>query len=233
MSSSTGNLPPAGVAMNSGIDMGLGVGRNMAPTASSTSIAAGGGSAGSTGYQDADLTLLERSAHEELDGLSQGQVFQKLFSEPVLVVERALDFAYNNARNSLLKELAAAKKKKIEKLEKECPCSATVFTNKHFLDFGSHLAVGETVTDTLDLTNNTPNKIKYRIVIPPQAYSLETDSYTLTIAPRDGLIKKKDAAHIQFKLQAKQPGQVTLVVFLTVEGGLKFHVIIKQEIFAQ
>jgi len=231
LSNSTQSLPVAPTVPGS-VDMGFGLGVTKAPV-TTTAIAAGGGSAGSTGYQDADIALLERSTREELDNPTQAQVLQKLFSEPVLVVERALDLAYTNARNTLLKDLATAKKKKIEKLEKDSPCSSAVFTNKHFLDFGNHLTVGQEVTDTLDLTNNTPTKIKYRVVIPQQSCALESNSYALTFSPHEGVIKKKDVAHIQFKLQAKQPCMVTLIVLLAVEGGLKYHIIVKQEIFAQ
>jgi len=53
------------------------------------------------------VTLLGIEKEEDINAM-----FQKLFSEPVLVVERALDIAYTNARNTLMKDLAAAKKKK-------------------------------------------------------------------------------------------------------------------------
>lgn len=179
------------------------------------------------------MALLERSCREELDNVSQRDVFRKLLSEPVLPVERALDMAYTNARTALLRDLAAAKKKKLEKLEKESPCSAAVFASKHFIDFGSHPTVGRDVTDVLDLTNNTGNKIRYRIVCPPQTGSLNTDAYTLGIAPLDGVVKKKETAHISFQLRTKKPCTVALVVLLLVEGGLKFHIVVKQEVFAQ
>jgi len=231
--STSGVVGGGSLDMSMGIKMGgVGLNRSFTP-ASSSSITAGGGSAVSTGYQQTDLTLLERSCREELDGGTQGQVFSKLLSEPVLIVERALDLAYSNARTVLMKDLAAAKKKKLEKLEKESPCSVSVFPSKHFMDFGNHLTAGQEVTDTLDITNNTGNKIKFRIVVPPQATPMETDTFALSVSPQEGVIKKKDAAHIQFKLRAKQPGQLGLVVLVAVEGGLRFHALVKQEIFAQ
>lgn len=197
-----------------------------------TPIAAGGGSSIATGFQAQDIALLERSCRGELDGTTQRDVFHKLLTEPVLPVERALDTAYTNSRAALLKDLAAAKKKKVEKVEKESPCSAGVYTSKHFLDFGSHLAVGHDVEDVLELHNNSGTKIKYRVVCPPQAMALETSCFALTITPLEGVLKKKEAASIHFRIHTKSPGNVALVIFLVVEGGLTFHVVVKQEIFA-
>ena len=179
------------------------------------------------------MALLERSCHEELDSASQHEVFSKLLSEPVLPVERALDMAYTNARTAMLRDLAAAKKKKLEKLEKESPCSAAVYASKHFIDFGVHPTVGRDVTDELLLTNNTGNKIRFRIVCPPQAAGLNTDAYTLLITPLDGVVKKKEEARVSFQLRTKKPCTVALVVLLVIEGGLKFHIVVKQEVFAQ
>jgi len=232
-SSSAANSGGGGsVDMTMSLQMGsVGLNRAYAPTTSSA-ITAGGGSAVSTGYQEADLTILERSCREELDAGTQGQVFSKLLSEPVLIVERALDLAYTNARNTLAKD-AALKKKKLGKLGKESPYVAGVYPSKHFMDFGSHLAAGQEVTDTFDLNNNTGGKIKFRVIVPPQAAPLENNKFALSVTPQEGFIKKKDAAHIQFKLRAKQPGQVGLIVIIAVEGGLRFHALVKQEIFAQ
>jgi len=231
--SSSGSTSPvgSGVIMSGSLDMSMGIGlnRSTAPSAN-LSFTAGGGSAVASGYQEADLLLLERSCREELDAATRKQVFDKLMSEPVLIVERALDLAYTNARNSLMKELATAKKKKIEKLEKDCPCCSSVFTNKHFMDFGNHLVPKQEVVDTLDLTNNTANKIKFRVMVPLQETPMETDTFSLLVSPIEGIIKKKDVAHLQFKLIAKQPGKVAIIVLIVVEGGLKFHALVKQEI---
>lgn len=197
-----------------------------------TPIAAGGGSAIATGFQAQDLAQLERSCRGELDGTTQREVFRKLLTEPVLPVERALDTAYTNSRAVLLKDLAAAKKKKVEKVGKESPFSAGVYTNKHFMDFGSHLAVGHDVEDVLELHNNSGTKIKYRIMCPSQDMALDTNCFALTISPLEGVLKKKETASIHFRIHTKSPGNVALVILLIVEGGLSFHVVIKQEIFA-
>jgi len=218
--------------MSMGIQMG-GINSSISPTTPTSSIAAGGASAVAKGYKESDVTLLEKSCREEIDAVSLKEVITKLLSEPVLVAERALDIAYTSARNTIMKDLAAAKKKRIEKLEKDCPCSVAVCTNKHFLDFGSHPSLGQEVTDTLDITNNTGAKIKFRVIVPAQVSQLETEAYSLQILPREGLIKKKDVAHILFKLCARQPGQIGIVVIVAIEGGLRFHTVVKQEFFVR
>lgn len=197
-----------------------------------TPIAAGGGSAIATGFQAQDLALLERSCRGELDSTAQLSLFRKLLTEPVLPVERALDTAYTNTRAGLLKDLAAVKKKKVEKIEKESPCSAAIYLSKHFMDFGSHLAVGQDVEDVLELHNNSGTKVKFRVVCPPQEMALDTNCFALTISPLEGILKKKEMASIQFRIHTKSPGNVALVIFLIIEGGLTFHVVVKQEIFA-
>ena len=186
------------------------------------------GFSGPRSFQEEEQKLLARACQAELDPDSQGKVFQMLLTHQMLPVEQALDAAYITAQQNMMQQIATQKKKKIEKIEKDVPCSPCISLREHFADFGGDkFPVGQFREAKLVLRNDSTNKIKFRVFCPP-GMSLSTPIYDLSIGSTgESIIKKKETATIALCLHAKSPGPFGVVLIVAVEDGLRFHVVCK------
>jgi len=171
----------------------------------------------STGLVGEDLALLERAVREELPAALRDKLTRVLLERPMLTVERALDSAYESAKPASLR-LAASRGSSKE---------PHVTTNKHYLDFGCEtMPVGQPLSDELVLTNAASCKAKFRVLLYDEG-GMGND-FTLSASPMDGQVKKKSAATITFKLTLLRPCKVGLVVIVVVEGGIRYHLVVKK-----
>jgi len=97
--------------------------------------------------------------------------------------------------------------------------------SKHRLDFGfpegTLCPLDIELTDEVTITNVGHGKAKFKVSPVPPA-----TTHALTISPKDGIVKKKQAVTIQFKLRVRTTTKLRKVITIEAEGGCKYFVVI-------
>lgn len=173
-----------------------------------------------TGLVGEELSLLETSVQKEAQGEERVRLTSILVTKPVLSVERALDSVYNKLRPEHMNALLSLKMG----IKKSREVFATI--DKHFVDFGDEtMVLAREYTDTVTLNLIAGSKAKFHV---SPWMNDGSGNVALSVAPTDGVIKKKTPLTFTFKVKIMSKlVNLGFVVVIALENGINYHVVVK------
>lgn len=165
------------------------------------------------------VTFVRRGCKGELVGQDWQRMNELLTEMTPESLTNTLEKCYDNQRNQI------AAKSKLKNVMKKSEEPTYLKVSKHLLDFkfpeGRLCPLNTDLEDDVVITNIGPSKAKFKVSpIPP------SPSHTITINPKESVLKKKQSLTIQFKLRVRTTMKLRKVVTIELEGGCKYFIVI-------